>query len=638
MNISEQTLSVRTQRRVTVFATQVVLATLLTACAESQTPDDGNVTPDTGTTAGRPSGDFQTNDGSNSVSYAQAVAAGEISDSSAPVIVVPPSNAVPDTGAANPDPVDETPENPFEPVPEPEPEAEPEAEAETDNSSDGLDTPEPEAEDNTDSNPEAQEPDAGGTPDSSTPDEPSTDNGVTDESSTDNESPDAESPASPTPDEQEPDEEVPPVDSPATEDTASKTPGEPADSGAEAEPDNPDSGADANPAQKSSSHTTPGFEGEVIDGAIRVTWAADPLARGYNVYRQAKYITTVMTNEYIDTDVYDRDYYYEIQAFDYDDKLYYIATGLTVSPRTLGKTDPNAPVANPDLLDGYQLVFADEFQGMTLDSSKWNTSYLWGSDVVINYEEQHYVDILRDPDFGYNPFTFDGEYMTINSIKTPPELAEKALGQPYLSGVITSYDAFKFTYGYAETRAKLTYGRGYWPAFWLLNAYYGGDDPEIDIMEFIGGDQDVVYHTFHYYDSEGQLRSTKSQPTPGIDYTNDFHTFAVDWRPGTIIYYVDGIEVHRVTDTKVPSEQMYVIANTAMGGWWAQSPDESTPFPGEYIIDYIRVYQKDTPYDDVLLDDGMTNVPFADEIPGQSSPSHKPGPDMWPDGYPYRQP
>ncbi|NND90722.1 MAG: family 16 glycosylhydrolase [Granulosicoccus sp.] len=382
------------------------------------------------------------------------------------------------------------------------------------------------------------------------------------------------------------------------------------------------------------SHTSPGFKGEVLDDSIRISWQADPDARGYNVYKQAKYITTVFATEYIDTDVYDRDYYYEIQAFDYSDKLYYIATGLTVSARTLGRTDPDAPAPNSDLLKDYELIFADEFNGNALDTSKWNTAYLWGPDLVINSEEQYYVDIINEPDFGFNPFTFDGNHLTINSIKTPPALAAKARNQPYLSGVITSYDALKFTYGYVETRAKVTYGRGYWPAFWLLNAFYVDDKPEIDIMEFIGDDQDVVYHTYHYYDAEGNLRSTKSQPTPGIDYTADFHTYAAEWKPGTIIYFVDGIEVHRVTDPKVSRQDMYVIANTALGGWWAGSPDALTPFPGKYTIDYIRVYQRTTPFDDVLLNDGITNVPYADDIPGQAAPNHRPTPEQWPEGYP----
>ena len=380
--------------------------------------------------------------------------------------------------------------------------------------------------------------------------------------------------------------------------------------------------------------TTPGFEGEVMDDGILISWEADPTARGYNVYKQAAYHTTVFDTEYMDTDVYDDDYYYEIQAFDFDEKFNYVATGLTVSPRTFGRTDPDAPATNDGLLDDYELVFSDEFNGSELDLSKWNTSFLWGTDVIINGEEQHYVDIAKEPDFGFNPFTFDGENLTISTITTPPELSAKAKDQKYLSGLITSYDAFKFTYGYAETRAKFTHGRGYWPAFWLLNAYYVDAKPEIDIMEFIGDNQDVMYHTYHYFDSDGLLRSTKSHPVVGIDFTAEFHTFAVDWSPGLLVFYVDGIETKRVVDINVSQQEMYVLANQAVGGWWAGSPDGTTPLPGDYIIDYIRVYQRITPYEVIEFDQPDDLIPLYIQNPGSVIPNKRPPIWLWPEGYP----
>lgn len=383
--------------------------------------------------------------------------------------------------------------------------------------------------------------------------------------------------------------------------------------------------------------TNPGFTGEVLDDAIRINWQADPNARGYNVYKQAEYYTTVFGTEFVDTDVYDDDYYYEIQAFDYDDTLYYIATGLTVSARTFGKTDPDAAQANAELLQDYELVFGDEFTNLSLDTIKWNTSFLWGTDLVINSEEQYYVDVANDPDFGFNPFSFDGEYLTISTIETPDELSTKAQNQPYLSGIITSYDAFKFTYGYIETRAKFTHGRGYWPAFWLLNAYYVDASPEIDIMEFIGHNQDVVYHTYHYFDSEGNLRSTKSFPVPGTDYTADFHTYGVEWMPGTLIFYIDGIETYRIVDANVSQQEMYVIANQAVGGWWAGSPDATTPLPGEFLLDYIRVYQRTTPYEDFQFDQSTDLIPLFSDSPGEVIPNKRPPFWLWPEGYPQGQ-
>ena len=396
--------------------------------------------------------------------------------------------------------------------------------------------------------------------------------------------------------------------------------------GSESEPEQAAALPETTQRSRFTGSNTPTFVGELLpDQTVQLTWEVDPTARGYNVYRDAEYIETVFEASYLDDfDPYDQNYYYEIQAFDFDENYSTIATGLTVAVTGTGRTDPNAPKVDTELLNDYELVFSDEFNGTTLDTSKWNTAYIWGDDLVFNNELQHYVDTTNDPSFGFNPFSFDGESLTISTVPTPPDLLEKANGQEYLSGVITSYDAFKFTYGYVEARAQVPVGKGYWPAFWLLNAYYDQDRPEIDIMEFIGDNQDTVYHTFHYYDEAGDLRSTKSEPTFPIDFSAGFHTFGVEWEPGSVTFYVDGIARHKITDPKISQEEMYIIANTAIGGWWPGDPDETTSFPGEYKIDYIRAYQRvGVQLDAPQFENPESLVPVRG--PGTfSSPSHIP--------------
>ncbi len=374
-----------------------------------------------------------------------------------------------------------------------------------------------------------------------------------------------------------------------------------------------------------------GFTGEVFeDGSVYVSWPAVADARGYNVYKDSEYVTTVFEPGYTDSQISKASHYYEVVAFDHAENYQTVAEGLTVELAETGTTTDTLP---PHIAAGYDLVFAEEFQTGTLDTTKWNTSYLWGDELIINSEEQFYVDIKNKPGFGYNPFELDGEHLTITAIRTPPELLDKATGQPYLSGVITSYDSFKFTYGYVEARAKVPFGQGLWSAFWLLNAYYVDRKPEIDIFEHIGDDRDVTYHTYHYYDGAGKLHSTKSLETVGIDFTHDFHNYAVEWLPGKIIFYVDGQEMHSISDPNISSQEMYIIANTALGGWWPGSPDDTTPFPSRYQIDYIRAYQKRGPQEDAPLDDGTQTIPLADDVPSRS-PNHIPTPEQWPQAYP----
>jgi beta-glucanase (GH16 family) len=79
----------------------------------------------------------------------------------------------------------------------------------------------------------------------------------------------------------------------------------------------------------------------------------------------------------------------------------------------------------------------------------------------------------------------------------------------------------------------------------------------------------------------------------GPDFSAGFHAFAAEWKPGEVIWYVDGVERGRST-AGVPAEPMYLIANLAVGGDWPGNPESTTTFPGVMEIDYIRVYQQPT--------------------------------------------
>lgn len=172
--------------------------------------------------------------------------------------------------------------------------------------------------------------------------------------------------------------------------------------------------------------------------------------------------------------------------------------------------------------------------------------------------------------------------------------------QPYLSGIITSYDSFRFRYGRVEMRARMPAGKGLWSAFWLLNAYYKQDqpaDPEIDIIEAIGDQPNTANHAYHYQkdnDGDGFFTDRVSvERRATIDnFSTDFHTYRVDWEEGRIVWFVDDVETARVEGDQVSDEQMYLIANLAVGGTFPGPADSTTPFPARYEIDYIRVYQR----------------------------------------------
>ncbi|MFK7995627.1 MAG: family 16 glycosylhydrolase [Granulosicoccus sp.] len=278
-----------------------------------------------------------------------------------------------------------------------------------------------------------------------------------------------------------------------------------------------------------------------------------------------------------------------------------------------------------DLATDYQLMFEDEFNGSTLDADKWNTHFLWGPYLTINNEEQYYVDALGsdsdDTTLSNSPFVLNSGILSItarkasdlNSFQIPSSLpdindpvwtsypqfqryAEYSPGN-YTSGLITSYDGFKFSYGYAEIRAKVPAGDGLWPAFWLLNGYYVNRQPEIDVMEVRGEFPTQIVHSYHRLVDGVMSSESALTSTPSIDYSQAFHDYGVRWQPGRIDWYIDGSIVHSYAGDDVGYQVMYVLANLAVGGDFSNgTPVDASRFDEPTLvsldIDYIRVYQE----------------------------------------------
>lgn len=352
----------------------------------------------------------------------------------------------------------------------------------------------------------------------------------------------------------------------------------------------------APPEQNGTPGVVAGLHVNVLNGnLLQVQWSAAANASGYNVYRDGNYVNTVRDATSIEDWVdFGRDYRYSVVSF--NDQNQFSERSAEVVGNTSG-TSNNTPTfndpapTNSGVPEGYHLVFNEEFRNFSLDTSKWNSSYRWGPDWIINGESQYYVDVINQPNFGHSPFEFDGEHMTITTIRTPDYLRNSARQQNYLSGALATHNKFNMRYGYVEMRAKLPRGRGLWPAFWLLHSQDHDRRPEIDIMEMLGHEPNKVYHTYHRFEN-GNLQSTPSFPAYGPDYSADFHTYAVRWEPGLLVWYIDGEERNRYESGNVSWEDMYILVNLAVGGWWAGQPDGSTPLPARFTIDYIRAYQR----------------------------------------------
>jgi len=252
---------------------------------------------------------------------------------------------------------------------------------------------------------------------------------------------------------------------------------------------------------------------------------------------------------------------------------------------------PVAAAASGLAMEGLELVFSDEFNGNAINSDKWITALQWGADLTINDELQYYVDVQNMPNFGYNPFSFDGESLIISAMPTPSELSAAANNLPYLSGVLSSAEKFDMTHGFIEARVDFPDGAGLWPAFWMLGSEFVDLKPQLFIAEGNGAKPESVFHNYNYHDVDGNLRSPGQWQVSQSDFADGFHTVAVNWSPGELLFYIDGTPRYRIVGENVSSQAMYMIVNLAVGGIWVGSPNAQTVFPAQYKIDYIRAYK-----------------------------------------------
>ena len=144
-------------------------------------------------------------------------------------------------------------------------------------------------------------------------------------------------------------------------------------------------------------------------------------------------------------------------------------------------------------------------------------------------------------------------------------------------------------------------GQGMWPAFWLLGSDFATTGwpgcGEIDVMEYRGQENTVLHGSLHGpgYSGGGALTSVIN--VPGAPMDSVFHVYSVDWSPTNLTWAVDGTTYFTVTPHDVPSgaqwvftHPFFVILDLAVGGGFVGSPNASTTFPQQLIVDYVRVY------------------------------------------------
>lgn len=293
--------------------------------------------------------------------------------------------------------------------------------------------------------------------------------------------------------------------------------------------------------------------------------------------------------------------------------------GLIGSPRA---ADAPPEGKKPEGKKGWKLVWSDEFDGERIDPAKWDFDLGNG---FYNYDAEQWI-----AGWGNNEL----QYYTCES-----ENANVKDGKLLIRALKASRDGFGYTsaklktrardgtalmartYGRFEIRAKLPTGQGIWPAIWMLpqDEKYGGwaSSGEIDILEVRGQKPREILGTLHFGSRwPANVEASKTHTLPEKQTVAEYHTYAIEWEPGEIRWYVDDTEFAKQTSwwssSKVaagkglkPAREadlnpwpapfdrpFYLILNVAVGGNFLGKPDRTTPFPAVMEVDYVRVYEK----------------------------------------------
>lgn len=278
--------------------------------------------------------------------------------------------------------------------------------------------------------------------------------------------------------------------------------------------------------------------------------------------------------------------------------------------------------------EGYQIVFEDDFDGDSIDYTKWKTGYESPSRRAAYYEDSEDTLFVSDGCLTIRTLYKDGQFgegWYTSWVETATKEDSEAVVRS------EDYSGFSSKYGYFEVRCIAPPCTGIWSAFWLMPdegtgmsaddvAGTGADGVEIDVMEspwmYSSLDKEINVHVVHG-DGYADTKSEKSPMYRVPDMYTSFHTYGVMWTPEEYVFYIDGAETWRTSHTVdgetlgVSHVKQYMILSVEVAGYaeadgtlvpgknedgtpyWCGDPsDNDKNRHYDFVIDYVRVYTR----------------------------------------------
>jgi beta-glucanase (GH16 family) len=252
---------------------------------------------------------------------------------------------------------------------------------------------------------------------------------------------------------------------------------------------------------------------------------------------------------------------------------------------------------------GWQLSWSDDFNGSSLDRSKWTAE----NESTFGNGNLELACLMDRP----QNIVVAGGQLSLRAVREAAPVKCGAddtrfpQGRSYTSAMISTRGKASWHQGRFEIRAKLPLAagssKGLWPAFWM-RPVSGPADGELDVMEAIGSadpqdpEAGSVHQTLWYDEKKTYPKQSHVAPVAGGP-AGVFHTYAVEWRAGQLRWFVDNqLTFHRDRSTapwidKAFAGDFFIRLNLAVGGTFPGEPDPATRFPADMAIDWVKVYQ-----------------------------------------------
>ena len=271
------------------------------------------------------------------------------------------------------------------------------------------------------------------------------------------------------------------------------------------------------------------------------------------------------------------------------DRVVYVETVQGTAPFPVPL--PNWVGQRPPVTGDWVQTLDEEFNGSTLDASIWSV-----------YGENYYDKVSH---WSKDEVLVGGGVVRLRYEKKSGFQNDdpKRAKTDYAAGYLQTFDKWAQRYGYFEARMKLPKAPGLWPAFWMMpdrgrtsnpDTRYATetDGMEFDIMEHLTRWGQYRYNISMHYDGYGVTHKSVGSDKIYIEPDKEgFITCGLLWTPASAIFYCNGIEVLRWENARVASVPCSFLFTLPSGGW-DNSPLDDTRIPDDFVIDYVRVWQR----------------------------------------------